>query len=286
MSELRVMLLQLQMPNVNTASEKLSSIERICAIIKASPGADLYVLPELAVVGYTENAFAALEVLAEDEFSNDSMCRVKFASLARELQAFICYGVPGKLSQKNNYAIRQIVLDENGEVVMSYDKCHPCDYGDCAETRFFSPGSTLGYFDCKGFRIGCLICSDMRYTELARTLAVDHECDIILHPVAFKRDCSFPSFRPFVIARALENQVYWASVNYAGEDFGGSMWCPPWVDDDSMILEQFGLKEEVRIFTAKKDVITQARADFPFRRLRKDVKQYRIPQLSMMKSKL
>ena len=102
MSELRVMLLQLQMPHVNTASEKLSSIERICAIIKASPRADLYVLPELAPVGYTENAFAALEVLAEDEFSNDSMCRVKFASLARELQAFICYGVPGKLSQKVN----------------------------------------------------------------------------------------------------------------------------------------------------------------------------------------
>jgi nitrilase len=30
----------------------------------------------------------------------------------------------------------------------------------------------------------------------------------------------------------MENQVYLLSLNRAGADYGGSVFCPPWLDDD------------------------------------------------------
>merc|ERR1712066_778507 len=118
--------------------------------------------------------------------------------------------------------------------------------------------------------MGLLICSDMRYSELSRELCVGRGCDIILHPVAFARDCSFPSWASSVECRALENQVYWASANYAGTHFGSSMWCPPWVDGEQSVLYQFSTDEAIKVFTASTAELDAARQNFAFRRLRKD----------------
>ena len=94
----------------------------------------------------------------------------------------------------------------------------------------FEPGSKLAVFDAFGVKVGLMICADMRYPELARELAVEHQVDLVLHPCAFSRDASFHSWHQFVIARALENQIYWLSLNYSGENFGASIFAPPWID--------------------------------------------------------
>ena len=49
--------------------------------------------------------------------------------------------------------------------------------------------------------------------------------------MAFYKDPSFYSWHAFVVARALENQVYWLSINRAGANFGSSIVCTPWVDE-------------------------------------------------------
>ena len=38
------------------------------------------------------------------------------------------------------FTIRQVVVDRNGSIICKYDKSHLCDYGDCAETRYFHSG--------------------------------------------------------------------------------------------------------------------------------------------------
>ena len=141
---------------------------------------------------------------------------------------------PPKLS------IRQIVMDRTGTQVAVYDKTHLCDYGVCAETRFFQPGpfSRPVSFEVQtrdgasSFRFGLLICADMRYPNLSRALAAEHRVDCILQPAAFARDCSFRTWSSFRETRAVENSVYWIGVNYAGPDFGESCIVPPWVDED------------------------------------------------------
>merc|ERR1712014_331238 len=89
---------------------------------------------------------------------------------------------------------------------------------------------SLGVFEIKGVRIGLLICYDIRFPELSRKLCLEKGCDVVVHPCSWSKDGSYPSWPTFVMARAMENQVYWVSPNHAGKHFGGSMICPPWVD--------------------------------------------------------
>ena len=62
----------------------------------------------------------------------------------QELKCYISYGTVGVLKEEDypeRYTIRQNVMNDTGELLCHYDKIHLCDYGDCAETRFFVPGN-------------------------------------------------------------------------------------------------------------------------------------------------
>ena len=60
----------------------------------------------------------------------------------QDLGCCICYGTIGRKddSLEQKHTIRQVVVDSTGLVICMYDKIHLCDYGDCAETRYFEPG--------------------------------------------------------------------------------------------------------------------------------------------------
>ncbi|MEM7348678.1 MAG: hypothetical protein AAF485_30990 [Chloroflexota bacterium] len=85
----------------------------------------------------------------------------------------------------------------------------------------------------------------------------------MLHPVAFSRDDSFPSWHHFVITRALENHTYFLSLNRAGEFWGNSIFCPPW-SGDHLSATTFGVDEEIRVFTVDRLILDEARATYPF----------------------
>jgi predicted amidohydrolase len=196
---------------------------------------DLFVLPELSPVGYSEDTFANLLPTTPKLIETYRQVDQAFANQARLLHSYICYGTVGRKTRPDGsvgLTIRQIVLDRNGLQVASYDKIHLCDYGDCAETRFFEPGPREPVsFSMDGFRFGLLICADMRNPTLSRSLARDHNVDVLLHPAAMVRDFSFRTWKSFRETRAVENSVYFIGVNYAGEDFGESSVVPPWVDE-------------------------------------------------------
>lgn len=157
------------------------------------------------VAGYSEHVFDSLDVLAE-ESNVDALSYQILSQVAKERGCFVCYGVPGK-HRESGFTIRQVVLDDSGSLISIYDKIHLCDFGDGRETKWFRPGERLCYFDCHGFRVGVLICADMRHTELSRELALGRSCDILLQPAAFARDVTYASWQSFVECRALENQV-------------------------------------------------------------------------------
>jgi predicted amidohydrolase len=129
------------------------------------PTIDLYVLPELAPIGYNEDTFA--KYLPKTKELQDMFVEMDhlFAAQAVKLQAHICYGTIGwKLTDNDNnlsFSIRQKVVDDIGTVIAVYDKIHLCDYGDCAETRFFDAGVEPVSFAINGFRFGLIICADM-----------------------------------------------------------------------------------------------------------------------------
>jgi nitrilase len=171
-------------------------------------------------------------------------------------------------------AIRHVVVgpDDDGSTAVPqvrskavFDKIHICNFGVCSEATFFEAGDTPCVFDAFGFTVGLLICADIRSPELSRLLVAEYGCTVILHPVAFARDESFASYHHFAVTRALENQVYWVSVNYSGDDFGGSISVPPMVGSPGW--EQpttLGNEEGALCTVVRQAMIAKAREAYPF----------------------
>lgn len=180
------------------------------------------------------------------------------------------------------FTICAIVVGPTGEVEAVYDKLHVCEFGDSRERAVFQPGMCgLGIFTIRGFRIGLAICYDIRFPELFRALCIDHSCDVILHPVAWSKDNSFTAWHSFVKCRAIENQVYFVSVNWAGDHFGQSICCPPHIDKFSTKQDEqplFLSNEEGAIeIPIEREVIERARSTFQFRLDRLAVPYSRLP---------
>ena len=225
---------------IQTISDVKLNLDAAEKMMRANPGHDLYVLPELSSAGYGVDTFHCRERLAEPPLNGPSFNR--FSRLAVELDAFVAYGILRR-NIGDTYYICHVVVGPHGRPVCYYDKMHLCDMGACAEG---AQGVTAGAaepcaFYCRGWTVGLCICYDLRFPELWRDLAWKRGADVVVHPSAFFRDATFPSWHAFVCARAVENQVYVVSVSHAGEDFGGSIAHPPWLgpvadDDDDFDL--------------------------------------------------
>jgi predicted amidohydrolase len=219
----------------------------------------LIILPELSTIEYASATFKRLSVLAEPLYGETFEA---MAALAKRAGCAVSYGFPRVAN--GQYYISQAVVGTSGQCLTSYDKLHLAQFGASVERDYFSSGSKLGIFELDGFRFGIIICYDFRFSDLMKLLVNEHQVDAILHPVAFTRDSTFASWHPFVVCRALENQVFFLSLNRAGPAWGNSIFCPPWIEDriKPVIL---GEKEEAHLFTLDKSAICSARETYPFR---------------------
>ena len=210
--------------NITTAIEAIDSTD----------DHDIFVLPELSSSGYGLKVFEALEELAEDREGPSFRA---FSGLARKKNCFICYSFPRR-SKANEYTISTAVVDRQGKLVTSYDKWHVCSTGVCCEKSYFSPGlGPFGSFEVNGIKVGLVICYDIRFPEMIRKLALEENIALLLHPGGWPKDECFYSWHTFVQVRAMENQIYVMSTNWAGADNGNSVFCPPFVDGQKKCIK-------------------------------------------------
>lgn len=239
-------------------------VERLCHVVREAAereaGVDLVVLPELSTIEYSDAAFALLPTLAE---GLDGPSVGAFAALARDINATVVFGMP-RVDEAGRYTISQVAIDAQGAVIGHFDKVHVAQFGASAEKAWFDRGDHSLVFEVEGFRVGVVICYDMRFPVFIHDLVRAHDLDVVLHPVAFAQDGSWPSWPAFATTRALENQVYWLSVNRSGPGWGHSIVCPPWVDDTVSAIE-FGTDETLRTVQIERDAIDASRRTYPFR---------------------
>ena len=266
---LRVLGLQIEL-----GSNVDANLARAEALIRSHPGHRLYVLPELNCNGYSDEVLSQLDPSRTEQPAQDAetgSITGFFGKLAREVDAYICYGFL-RDAGGGRTCICQGVVDPRGELVLAYDKIHLCDMGDCSEVGYgCSPGSSLGVFECDGVRVGLTICYDIRFPELYRALAWDAGCDLVLHPAAFVRDATFAMYHAFVQTRAVENGIYLLSVSYAGERFGASIACPPWVGpvpglEKELAPDSLGTEEGVLPLVVEPRHLDCVRRAYPYRR--------------------
>ena len=232
---------------------------------------DLFVLPELCPIGYSEETFAKYLPTSSDDENRRLGDRLEgeWKNISRAFKTAICYGTMGRRRRSNNdshdVTIRQVVVDKDGEEIGVYDKIHLCNYGACAETRFFAAGSSLCSFTLGDWKFGILICADMRPPELAQSYVRHHGVHVLLQPAAFARDCSFRTWKSFRETRAVETGCYFLAVNYAGPQFGETSWNHPWIDEDNEPTV-LGTEVSYLVETLNPRVLQMARTKFPFYR--------------------
>jgi nitrilase len=264
---------QIDVPATPTVADRdahlATSAAKVRAWLEEKGSIDLVVLPELSSIDYSRQTFDRLADVAEPI---DGASFETWRKVAREFNVFITFGFAR--AGEGGPFICTGVVGPDGELLGYYDKLHLAQYGASMEKEYFHRGDHLFTFDIKGFRLAPIICYDIRIPELTRTLVLDQDVDVILHCGAYYRDESFHTWHAFVTARALENQVFFLSLNRAGDDFGNSVFCPPWQDETTPPLSFHSNSEDFQIITLDRKAQQQARRDYTF--LEDRLEHYRI----------
>lgn len=104
------------------------------------------------------------------------------------------------------------VFDHQGALIASYDKIHL--FSHVGEDKRYAPGEAICTFRLDGVRCGVIICYDVRFPELVRTMCLDG-LDVLFVV------CQWPKARIDMLhtlcrARAIENQIFVACCSACG----------------------------------------------------------------------
>lgn len=208
------------------------NIETAKDILSRHAAANLIVFPELFLSGYTTSGIDSLALDLDGPEVGEMAC------LARENDVAMIFGIPERVV--GGVANSAVCVDRFGNLAGSYRKTHL--FGD--ELGAFVAGDELLLVELDGIKAGLLICFDVEFPEVARSLALagaDLLVTISANMEPFGRDHDV-----FATARALENGLPHLYVNQVGrgETFvfaGGTMA----VSADGERLAQAGLAEDV-----------------------------------------
>lgn len=253
---------QIDVPPTPNAAARDRHLANTAAKVRSQlsqKSADLVVLPELSSIDYARAAFDHLYEIAEP--LNGASFQA-WSAVAVEFGVYVCFGF-ARRDDAGVYISIAVVTPE-GVLAGHYDKLHLCQYGASMEKEYFSAGRNLFTFKVKGFTLSPIICYDIRFPELSRMLVLKHGVDVIVHCGAYYRDPSFPTWHAFVTTRALENQVFLLSLNRAGQHYGNSLFCAPWMDDTSGPERFAAHDEDFRHIEVDRQRLHDARAQYTF----------------------
>ena len=206
---MKVSVIQMNMRSL----ESKANFDRAEALVRRAVGEngpDVVVLPETWNTGFMPAGDLAA---ACDE--NAKAVRARFSPLARELNVNI---VAGSVSNLRNGKIYNTacVFDRAGACIAEYDKTHP--FTPMGEHEVYTPGDHLVTFTLDSVRCGLLICYEVRFPELWRTLAL-RGAEIVFLPAQWTAARQY-HWETLTAARAIENQLFVVSCNACGERDG------------------------------------------------------------------
>lgn len=192
-----------------------ATIERLVADARAA-GVSLLVLPEATLGGYLSSLDGPAESLPP-ALRVDGPEVARLARLAGDMVVTAGFCEDAGAARFNS----AVAVTGDG-VLAVHRKVHQ----PLGENASYAAGSTFEAFDSPVGRMGMMICYDKAFPEAARTLALDG-AQVVACMSAWPagRTDSHPDlaqdrwtrrFDLFDTARALENQLVWASANQAG----------------------------------------------------------------------
>lgn len=185
------------------------------SIPRALRGCDAVVFPELVDGGY-----AALARGGGRHTPGDALQR-SFSRLTRT-GVPVCIAGSILLKTRAGHTANTTLVFHRGRLIHRYEKIHL--FRPTGDARYFSPGRRIGTFLLPGgprrLRAGVILCYDLRFPELSRTMA-RQGMQILFVPARWPaaRDLAW---RTLLRARAIENQIFVVGCNGPGVEGGHS----------------------------------------------------------------
>ena len=174
--------------------------------------------------------------------------KAEIGALAKEYRVNIVAGSVSNLRDGKVYNTA-MVFDRTGQCIASYDKTHL--FTPMGEDDYFTPGDHLCRFQLDGVQCGIIICYDVRFPELTRSLTVPG-LDV-LFVVSQWPGVRIGHLRALTTARAIENQMFVACCNSCGTvittKYGGA----------SAVIDPWG---ETLVLAGSEQEIVSAECDF------------------------
>lgn len=202
---------------------------------EAADKADIIVLPEIWTTGY---GLRNIEQDAEDENGPTITALRELAKTSGRL--IISGSIP--LRQNNRIYNGLVAINEKGEIICDYQKIHLFSLFN--EANFFAAGDKRCVFETNGLKAGAVICYDIRFPELIRSMAMSG-AQIIFVPAEWPAARGM-HWRLLNQARAVENQVFVCAVNCVGEHKGSPFYGHSMIiDPNGEILAEGSEQQEI-----------------------------------------
>lgn len=215
---------------------------------------DVLVLPETWNTGFfpREN----LQALCDRD---GSRVRQVFGALAERYQVNIVAGSVSNVRGGKVYNTA-MVFDRTGACIASYDKTHL--FTPMGEDNYYTPGDRLCTFVLDGVKCGLIICYDVRFPELTRSLTVPG-LDMLFVVSQWPKVRTF-HLRSLTTARAIENQMFLVCCNSCGTAgqtvYGGNSAI---IDPRGETVALAGETEEILTADCDLQILTNIRGSIP-----------------------
>lgn len=206
-----------QCGSTGTAEENQREMERLLLqAVEEDPKLDLMVFPEYC--RYTpKNRADALHCAIDLEEGHPFVERMR--ELARRHQVYLIPGSFPERAEENKVCNTVLTIGRDGEIAGKYRKIHLFDAAGYQESSYMQAGDRLCLVDADFGKIGVLVCYDLRFPELARSLCLQG-AEILVCPAQFPCGQPLPprvdDWDLLIRGTALTNLIYVAGANQFG----------------------------------------------------------------------
>jgi len=223
-------------PTIANKTKNIQIMENYIKKIKA----DIYIFGEYFLSG--DRCKDEFRDLAEP-LNGPSIQHLK--KIAKNKQCYIVFGMPTKDDKVDGLIYNTAVLLHPNGTVDTYKKWFLPTAGPFEEKIFFDQGEELPVFNTTFGKIGLLICYDLNFPELAKALTLQG-ADLLIC-ISASPTTTRKYFETLLPARALENTVFVAYVNLAGNQEDLIYWAGSQVYDPlgNLIIKAPYFKESI-----------------------------------------
>lgn len=222
-----------QTSSSNTHAKNIATLAELCAEAENNQ-CHMLCLPEVSGLMNQDVTSAQAMICEEQADPYLAACR----ELAAAHSIWIHNGSTPVIGSTGLAANRTHLVNNNGELIASYDKIHLFDIylpdgKDRLESKRYGAGNKAVVVNTPWGRMGLSICYDLRFPTLYRDYA-KAGAKLIFVPSAFIRTTGKAHWEVLLRARAIENACYIVAAAQTGKhddgrhSYGHSMVIDPW----------------------------------------------------------